>query len=252
MYTRFSWMILAACVSDPGQVRTPPPNTADSALPPGETSTEDTASQDGPCPSQMVEVEGFCIDRYEAWLEGASPFEVPAAGGVAVTGPGAYPQGYISGEVAASACEAAGKRLCTAEEWLRACRGPGDTLYPYGETYDAAACNDTRGLHPVIELFGEDADWSPTQMNDPRLNQLPGSLAEGGAHEGCVTAEGVFDMHGNLHEWVEDPSGSFRGGFYVDAVINGAGCTYVTTAHGFTYHDYSTGFRCCSDGEERR
>ena len=36
-------------------------------------------------------------------------------------------------------------------------------------------------------------------------------------------------------------------GFYADAKLNGPGCTYATTAHEFTYHDYSTGFRCCAD-----
>ena len=40
--------------------------------------------------------------------------------------------------------------------------------------------------------------------------------------------------------------GRFRGGFYGDAEINGPGCLYVTSAHDPTYHDYSTGFRCCT------
>ena len=54
-------------------------------------------------------------------------------------------------------------------------------------------------------------------------------------------------MMGNLHEWTSDPAGTFRGGFYVDTVINGDGCLYRTTAHDVSYHDYSTGFRCCAD-----
>jgi hypothetical protein len=33
----------------------------------------------------------------------------------------------------------------------------------------------------------------------------------------------------------------------MDTQINGEGCAYATTAHGFDYHDYSTGFRCCLD-----
>ncbi len=156
------------------------------------------------------------------------------------------PQGYISANVADAACRAAGKRLCTSGEWLRACRGPGGMTYPYGDSYRKGACNEGRDSHPVIELFGNDANWSAEQMNDPRLNQLPNSLALAGAFEQCVSAEGVYDMHGNLHEWVADADGTFRGGFYVDAVINGNGCLYRTTAHGRSYHDYSTGFRCCA------
>ena len=58
---------------------------------------------------------------------------------------------------------------------------------------------------------------------------------------------GVFDMVGNVHEWVADPNGTFRGGYYLDTTLNGEGCNYRTDAHDATYHDYSTGFRCCAD-----
>ena len=61
--------------------------------------------------------------------------------------------------------------------------------------------------------------------------------------EGCY----VYDQHGNLHEWVDDPDGTFRGGFYVDTSLNGPGCLYATTAHDVAHWDYSTGFRCCGD-----
>ena len=61
------------------------------------------------------------------------------------------------------------------------------------------------------------------------------------------TAEGAFDMMGNLHEWTSAPEGTFRGGFFVDTELNGEGCLYATTAHDVTHWDYSTGFRCCAD-----
>lgn len=242
------WLFVA-CAADPIGVRQPPTaapaptgDTAPTAGTPTDPPPVDTAT--GPCPPGMAAIEGFCVDRWEAHLEGWSPYDVPT-GGVAATAAGAVPQGYVSGEVAAAACAAAGKRLCTSSEWLRACQGPGGTTFPYGDTHLPGACNEGRATHPIVELFGAAADWSTTQMNDPRLNQLPDSLAPSGAFAGCVSAEGVYDLHGNLHEWVDDPAGTFRGGFYVDATINGPGCTYATTAHTFGYHDYSTGFRCC-------
>ena len=34
---------------------------------------------------------------------------------------------------------------------------------------------------------------------------------------------------------------------FKDTKLTGEGCDYRTTAHDFGYHDYSTGFRCCSD-----
>jgi hypothetical protein len=68
-----------------------------------------------------------------------------------------------------------------------------------------------------------------------------------GASPACAGAEAVYDMVGNLHEWTSDPNGTFRGGWYVDATINGPGCLYTTTAHALAHSDYTTGFRCCTD-----
>ena len=79
------------------------------------------------------------------------------------------------------------------------------------------------------------------------LNQLPDGLSPTGAHAGCVSADGIYDMMGNLHEWTAAPSGTFRGGYYLDTKLNGEGCDYRTTAHAPAYYDYSTGFRCCAD-----
>ena len=69
------------------------------------------------------------------------------------------------------------------------------------------------------------------------------------ARSSCTNDYGVYDMVGNLHEWVDDPEGTFQGGYYMDTKINGEGCNYRTTAHGFSYRDYSTGFRCCMDAD---
>jgi hypothetical protein len=194
----------------------------------------------------MAPVTDFCIDRWEAHLEGQSPYQVPTSG-IAASAPGVVPQGYISGDVAATACELAGKRLCTSAEWLQACRGPNANTYPYGDSYQPDTCNDSRALHPVLEVFGPDATFTTQQLNDPQLNQLADSVDPTGANGACQSAYGVWDMHGNLDEWVSDPGGTLRGGNYVEASLNGLGCFYTTTAFAIGYHDYRTGFRCCSD-----
>lgn len=206
------------------------------------------------CPAGMARVASFCIDRYEASLVRAddgrslSPYHNPGTLRVrAVSMEGAVPQGYISGRQAADACAEAGKRLCTDAEWLRACRGPSSYTYPYGDTRTWDVCNDRRDVHPAIERFGTSADWIWSRLGDACINQLPDSLAPAGAHPGCVTEEGLFDMMGNLHEWTADPTGTFRGGYYVDTYRNGEGCLYRTTAHDAGHWDYSTGFRCCAD-----
>ena len=82
-------------------------------------------------------------------------------------------------------------------------------------------------------------------MNDPLINQLPGTVALTGAFGGCTNEYGVYDMVGNLHEWTHDSSGTFRGGYYMDTHLNGDGFLYYTRAHDVSYHVYSTWFRCC-------
>ena len=211
----------------------------------------------GGCPAGMTAIDSFCIDRYEAFLVlvddtgpigSWSPFHSPAGQRVAArSAAGAIPQGYISGREAADACSEAGKRLCTDAEWLRACRGIEDRIYPYGETRVDGLCNDARAVHPAIERFGTSADWIWSRLGDACINQLPASLATAGANPGCVTPEDVYDLMGNLHEWTSDPAGTFRGGFYADTRVNGEGCLYRTTAHSMGHWDYSTGFRCCAD-----
>ena len=100
-------------------------------------------------------------------------------------------------------------------------------------------------------IFRTSADvFHFNEMNDPRLNQLPATVARTGQFRRCSNRYGVRDMVGNLHEWIGERRGSlgvFRGGFFADTHINGDGCGYTTQAHAPSYHDYSTGFRCCSD-----
>jgi hypothetical protein len=211
----------------------------------------------GTCRPGMVNIEGrFCIDRYEASLVEVlpngeerpfSPFTTITDQHVrAVSVPDVYPQGYISATQAERACAASGKRLCKISEWQQACRGPEGKKYGYGDKREPGRCND-KGRNPVVTLFGFRYDAST--MNQPQLNQLPGTLAKTGEHPDCSNEYGVYDMVGNLHEWVADPNGTFYGGYYQDvaSVGHGEGCGYQTTAHEARYHDYSTGFRCCAD-----
>jgi len=210
---------------------------------------------DAGCPAGMAHVDTFCVDRFEAALvevvanqtQPWSPYVNPAGHTVrAVSLRAAVPQAYISQVEASSACIAAGKRLCTDTEWLRACRGPTTTTYPYGNTRMPGVCNDARSVHPAVELYGTSDSWIFSHLDSPCLNQEAAGLDRTGALAGCVTAEGAFDMMGNVHEWTADPAGTFRGGYYVDTVLNGNGCLYATTAHDVSYWDYSTGFRCCA------
>ncbi len=228
------------------------------------------------CPKGMVSInDKFCIDQYEARtveidkprkgkhkpeiVKGHSPFKrVTGLNVMAVSERGKVPQGHISQEEAADACFNAGKRLCSDDEWLEACQGKKPTLYPYGDEREEGRCND-KGVSGFNLLFGPGNNTPPEQsaytvenMNDPRLNQVEGSLATSGFFSKCKNGFKVYDMVGNLHEWTSNKQGTFRGGYYLDTSINGEGCEYRTTAHDVKYRDYSTGFRCCSGGPEQQ
>jgi len=211
------------------------------------------------CPPEMTLIANrACVDRWEASLEELSldggvsawsPYHNPGTRRVrAVSRPDVTPQGYIAGDQSQTACRNAGKRLCVLDEWLAACRGPAMLTYPYGMTYVSRRCNEGRAVHPVIQFFGTSMGvFTSENMNHPGINMQADTVAPTGTFSGCVSPTGAFDMVGNLHEWIADPAGTFKGGFYVDARVNGPGCLYTTTAHAFTYRDYSTGFRCCAD-----
>jgi len=238
------------CCTDPALACDP-----DAAPTPNEGLVE--TSHDASCPLGMLTAGDVCIDRYEASLvvidaddrvlASHSPYIHPTTTVRAVSIAGAVPQSYIDADTAEQACAAANKRLCTDAEWLRACRSADLHIYPYGDRLQPATCNDARANHPAVEYFGT-ADPSVFSMLDhPCILQVPNGIQTTGAHPQCISTDGAFDMMGNLHEWTADPAGTFRGGFFVDTVINGPGCTYATTAHDRSHWDYSTGFRCCAD-----
>jgi len=122
--------------------------------------------------------------------------------------PSQLPSGYLSWYRARWACQAQGKRLCSASEWMQACQGPDRTAYPYGQYMAAAACNIG---------WNEPADLAPT-----------------GYHPQCTNGGGTFDMSGNLFEWVYD-----EGRFGPDTALAGGG------SHACQLCDAGLGCRPC-------
>ncbi len=160
--------------------------------------------------------------------------------------PQVVPSGYMSGVVARRVCENAGKRLCAPDEWVTACKGQNATKFPYGGQYQDRVCNVFRESHPAVVLYG---DASKNHL-DPRLN-LTGDdagplLRKTGDTARCRSdwgADAIYDMVGNLDEWVDDPRGAFQGGFYSRSTREG--CDAKITVHPPAYSDYSLGVRCC-------
>lgn len=174
---------------------------------------------------------------------------------VAVSRPGVVPQGYLTHFLASQACANAGKRLCTEAEWQVACRGARASRFPYGSAYVPMRCNVGRLQHPAYVLHGN----SSFGHTDPRMNLVVERGSEpllrlAGETVTCASRWGddaVYDMVGNLDEWVDaDEQSVFVGGFYARGTKQG--CDSRISSHGPSYYDYSLGTRCCRDADSER
>ncbi|HZO14742.1 MAG TPA: SUMF1/EgtB/PvdO family nonheme iron enzyme [Polyangiaceae bacterium] len=178
----------------------------------------------------------FCIDRYE----------YPSVAG-------AHPPVMVSAYDAASLCAEKNKRLCWESEWTAACEGPQKKPFPYGHERSKAQCNiDNPFVDPNLSRV-----HSPSASErDPELRRLDQSVASG-SMSGCRSDFGVFDLTGNLDEWVlsEWPRGksewaALKGGAW--GHVRNA-CRPVTVSHSPQWSYYFVSFRCCKDvsGDEQ-
>ena len=129
------------------------------------------------------------------------------------------PRADVSFRDAEAACGERGARLCSMEEWKAACDGGEGRRYPYGNLADAHACNTA----------------SPAGY--------PQDVRRTGSASGCVTPSGVYDLIGNVGEWVSD--GRAIGGDSTSphkAVHCGK---WGSPPRGFSSD--LLGFRCCED-----
>lgn len=175
---------------------------------------------------------GGCIDRYEASLaRGAlGGLDGRDTTGVAASVEGRVPIAQVTLAQARRLCENAVKRLCSEKEWQSACRPVGVTQhfsYPYGSRFEAGRCND----------------WTASASGTR-------GPAPAGSFVRCVTAEGVYDLSGNLVEWAwpaEERDGfvAVHGGSF-NHTQSDASCDeddYKVPVAGGTHADI--GFRCC-------
>jgi formylglycine-generating enzyme required for sulfatase activity len=158
----------------------------------------------------------------------------------------ATPNGYLSADIAEIACKNAGKRLCARSEWVTACRGEKNRKFPYGDSYEQGRCNVFRESHPALILHGN----ASIHHLDPRLLKVTVGgkplLRQTGTTPDCKSqwgSDAIYDMVGNLDEWVDDPKGLFLGGFFSRNTREG--CDSSISAHPRPYFDYSLGVRCC-------
>ena len=171
------------------------------------------------CPGDMIRIgdTGVCIDRYEASRSGA----------MAVSVAGAAPWRNVHRWNAETGCVAAGKRLCTGAEWQSACRGPAGNPYPYGPAFTSGICNDRNGTVCRRDGTGVVATGS-----------YP--LCQGGY-------PGIYDLSGNVWEWVWDYTGNCG---LVGGSVDCCGDAACLACAPLSWQDCGLewpglGFRCC-------
>jgi formylglycine-generating enzyme len=179
----------------------------------------------------------FCVDRYEY------PNQKDAR-----------PARMRNWFQAQATCESKQKRLCWASEWTAACEGPQHTPFPYGWTRDHDACNmdnfyiDPKRWSPKGQFFFYSKD---RHIALPELARLDQSVPCG-SMESCKSGFGVYDMTGNVDEWVvsdEPPReksrwAGLKGGAWGHVRSQ---CRPMTTSHEPEFTYYFVGFRCCRD-----
>jgi agmatine/peptidylarginine deiminase len=166
-----------------------------------------------------VNLSAYCVDK----------FEYPNKYGE-------KPTSGFSWYEAQTACQDAGKALCTEAQWEYSCQGSSDYDYPYGYYHKIGVCPDY-------------AD----------------GLQSSGSYPLCTSKVNVYDMSGNLWEWVSDWSGVYPAGTYTDpqgpdagfikvmrggdfwsAMFDQSSCLY-RGSKAADYSDSNIGFRCCSE-----
>ncbi len=183
----------------------------------------------------------FWIDAYEASRPDATADSVGMMDHRACSNPDVIPWHLVTWDEAFEACGAAGKRLCTEEEWQAACEGPLGSLYPYGDTYEPEWCNSA------------DYDHDCTPPNDNIL--LPTGTPYGCPPPGdsfCISDFSAFDMSGNVMEWTATQVSEsplyyrIRGGSY-NNIEPALTCSFDFVSAEPEFYYYDLGFRCCAD-----
>lgn len=233
-----SLVLLLSCSTESNEVVVP------SAIPPLEVPppAETVAVIPPPaCPEGMVlgANGSYCIDKYE-WPNQE----------------GAYPDFAMTAYDARNHCASVSKRMCTHNEWLNACMGKDHLAYGYGSKWNPNACNDNDpGPYQAPQ-------WERMEQGPKAWKVWAKTLYKGkpsGSMPLCSVDEGndkVYDMVGNVREWVRNPNGNggyaFESSFWYGTMSGPLGCTFEVTVHSPGFASYEVGTRCCKDVQEAK
>jgi formylglycine-generating enzyme required for sulfatase activity len=118
---------------------------------------------------------------------------------------GAMPRARVDSGEASRLCMEVGKRLASRIEWQAAAQGKAGHLYSYGSKFEKDRCN-TGARSGSFE-----------------------HIASSGSFPRCHSPLGVFDLNGNVSEWVED---DWAGPWQVNELWGGPGAASRTVMGG--------------------
>lgn len=159
--------------------------------------TDDKKSPANERPSRVVVIPSFWIDKTEVTVGGyracveRGACSRPARSSPSCTydlGDPALPVSCVSWTNAHAYCVAVNKRLPREAEWEMAARGSSPIKYPWGGG-TAAGCG------AAVTLASDASQRSCAGKNRP---------ARVGSHVGGASPFGLYDMSGNVEEWVAD------------------------------------------------
>ncbi|MFT3774104.1 MAG: SUMF1/EgtB/PvdO family nonheme iron enzyme [Minicystis sp.] len=184
------------------------------------------------CLSKQRRPMRFCMDRFE-WPNQKG--ELPAL--------------LISWVDAKKECENIGKRLCTEDEYNFACEGEQMLPYTYGYARDATKCNIDKQYRKREKKLLKYASCMKKPECKKELERLDQRLPAGSL-SACVSPFGVYDLNGNINEWVFRPKekppnrSGLKGGWW--GPVRGR-CRPTVGFHKEEDYGYEEGFRCCKD-----
>ncbi|NRA33311.1 MAG: SUMF1/EgtB/PvdO family nonheme iron enzyme [Polyangiaceae bacterium] len=182
----------------------------------------------------------FWMYIYETSRPDASLSDPEARSARACSNTGVLLWSNVSWTDASIACIAAGKRLCTEDEWQLGCEGLAQNTYPYGSVYEPGACN------------GADLDPDCSGLDDDVVAVTGALHGCDGSPALCQSGFGTLDMSGNLMEWRSSemsPSSDIylvRGGAYGN-IEGGLSCQFNFISVELDFQYGNLGLRCCSD-----
>jgi len=98
----------------------------------------------------------------------------------------ALPREFDSYYEAENACIENGKTICTESQWEKACKGPEENKFPFGNEWLDATC------------------W--TSIYSSKMEPMPS-----GTKSSCVSSYGLYDMTGNVSEMIATEKGTPKG-----------------------------------------